>query len=98
MPKKKKLLVGYTGFVGSNLKNQIQFDAFACSSNISSFSGAGFDEVFVAAGDARKWYANLHEDKDFSHINSLLESVTKIKAKRLIHFLPPSGKKPFVYL
>ena len=72
--------------MGSNLKKQIQFDALACSSNISSFSGETFDEVVVAAGDARKWYANLNEDKDFTHINSLLDDVIKIKTKRLIHF------------
>lgn len=86
MSKRKKLLVGYTGFVGSNLKNQTQFDAYACSSNISTFSGKSFDEVVVAAGDARKWYANLHENEDFAHINSLLDDVTKIKTNKLIHF------------
>ena len=86
MKKLKRLLVGSSGFVGSNLRHQLEFDGLASSANISSFSGEYFDEVIVAAGDARKWYANNHEKEDFKHINTLLHDVTKIKTDRLIHF------------
>ena len=78
--------MGSTGFVGSNLQSIGEFDALASSANISNFSGLHFDEMTIAAGDARKWYANQNADKDLIHIKSLIDGVKKIKADRVIHF------------
>jgi len=82
----KKLLIGYTGFVGSNLKKQIEYSYFANSQNIHEFAGMEFDEITIAAGDARKWIANQDKEKDFGHIQKLFTDIKMISAKRVIFF------------
>lgn len=61
----------------------MEFSAVASSANISQYAGQSFDEMFIAAGDARKWYANQNEQSDLQHINRLFEDVRKIGAERV---------------
>jgi hypothetical protein len=53
-----KVLLGYTGLVGSNL-NHAYFDVLLNRSNLDSFIQQGVEvkELWIAAGDARKWFA-----------------------------------------
>ncbi len=80
------LLIGSTGFVGSNLAEQGKFDAFANSKNILEFNGQRFDEVVVAAGDARKWLANKEPDADRLHIEKLADDIKSVITNRIILF------------
>jgi hypothetical protein len=48
-----KALIGYTGFVGTTLMKQTQFDDFYRSTNISDIKGKKFDLV-VCAGAPRR--------------------------------------------
>ena len=82
----KSILIGATGFVGGNLSQQIKFDVLASSKNISEFKGHFFDLVVIAAGDARKWYANANPKEDLHHISKLSDDICSINAKRVIHF------------
>ena len=41
----KKALIGYTGFVGSNLQAQIKFDDFYNSKNIQDIKDKEYDVV-----------------------------------------------------
>ena len=82
----KTILIGATGFVGSSLARCINFDALASSANISEFYGQNFDLVVVAAGDARKWYANQNPSRDAAHIDKLISDITPIKTSRLLQF------------
>lgn len=82
----KTILIGSTGFVGANLQQQMQFDALLSSKNISDFKGKTFDLAIVAAGDARKWYANLYPVEDYKHIQKLISNITAINIKRVLHF------------
>jgi len=82
----KTILIGATGFVGSNLQQQIQFDALLSSRNIRDFRGQSVDRAIIAAGDARKWYANQNPQEDRSHIEQVIEDITSINIKRALHF------------
>lgn len=80
------VLVGYSGFVGSNLRAQRPFDALIGSSNIREFASRRVRLAVVAAGDARKWYANQHPQEDEQHISRLSESLQAIECEQLVHF------------
>ncbi|MDR8524423.1 Rossmann-fold NAD(P)-binding domain-containing protein [Shewanella fidelis] len=80
------MLVGYTGFVGSNLKDQINFDYLVNSKNINKVAGTCVDLLVIAAGDARKWFANQNPDIDLIHIQNLYRDVSQIEAKKVILF------------
>ena len=57
-------LIGYTGFVGSNLARQLRFDATYNTSNIESIAGEEFDLLVCAGVRAEKWIANANPDAD----------------------------------
>ena len=80
------LLIGSTGFVGSNLTKQLNIDKFASSKNINSFKNKSFDVAYIAAGDARKWIANGNPSQDRDHINKLYKDISQINIKKIIHF------------
>lgn len=82
----KTILIGATGFVGGVLQRYISFDALASSRNISDFAGERFDFAIIAAGDARKWYANQNPERDAEHIDQLIEDIKPIRAHRLLQF------------
>lgn len=82
----KTILIGATGFVGGVLQRYIDFDALAYSKNISDFAGEQFDFAIVAAGDARKWYANQNPERDAEHIDRLIEDIKPIRARQLLQF------------
>jgi nucleoside-diphosphate-sugar epimerase len=79
----KNALIGFTGFVGQNL-NPNRFTDFINSKNIDDYNGRFFDLLVIAAGDARKWYANQNSSLDMLHILALFEKIKSIKAKKVI--------------
>lgn len=76
-----KGIIGYTGFVGSNLDNQIKFDEKYNSKNIDEIRGKEFDIVYCAGVSAVKWFANQNPEKDIAGINSLIENLKTIKTR-----------------
>jgi len=82
----KNALIGYTGFVGSNLMNQIRFDHLYNTSNISEICNIQYDTVYCAAPTAVKWYANKHPIQDLDAITKLLISLENLKTKRFVLF------------
>jgi nucleoside-diphosphate-sugar epimerase len=80
----KRALIGYTGFVGSNLAAQSKFDFLYNSSNIESIRGEEFDEVYCAGVSAVKWKANQDPEADWKGIQSLLDNLAQVKAKKFI--------------
>lgn len=77
-------LIGYTGFVGSNILQQAQFDELYNSKNINDISGRSFDLVVCAGVPAVKWWANQNPEEDLAIINSLAEIYQTIKAKTFV--------------
>ena len=77
-------LVGYTGFVGSNLYANGQFDAVYNSKNIESAYGTNPDLLVYAGLRAEKYLANNAPEKDMELIVQAEENITKINPKKLV--------------
>jgi len=77
-------LIGYTGFVGSNLLRQHSFDACFNSSNIEQISGRSFDLVVCCGARAEKWKANADPEGDLDNIESLTRALATVNATKLV--------------
>lgn len=80
----KTALIGYTGFVGSNLSNQYKFDDLYNSSNIGDIDGKSYDLVVSAGARAEKWRINQEPEKDLAEINGLIFHLKTIKARQFV--------------
>lgn len=79
-----KALIGYTGFVGSTLMKQTNFDIMYRSTNISEIQNKSFDLVVCAGAPAQKWVANKNPIADEVNINSLIANISSINTKQFI--------------
>lgn len=77
-------LIGYTGFVGSNLDAQTKFDSKFNSTNIDEIDGNEYELVVCSATRAEKWRINQDPETDMAEINNLISHLEKIKTKKLI--------------
>lgn len=80
----KKILVGYTGFVGSNLYEKGEFDAVFNSKNIEEAYGTNPEILYYAGVRAEKFLANKFPDKDMESIESAMDNITKINPSKLV--------------
>ncbi len=80
----KTQLVGYTGFVGSNLNNQYQFDGLYNSENIQEAYGKNPELLVYSGVPAQKFLANKDPEKDFEVINGAIENIKKINPKKIV--------------
>lgn len=80
----KTALIGYTGFVGSNIFNQYNFDEVYNSKNINQVKGQSFDLVVCAGVPAVKWWANQNPRDDLMIINELESIYKSINTKRFV--------------
>lgn len=79
-----KALVGYTGFVGTTLLKQTQFEELYRSTNINDIKGKKFDLVVCAGAPAQKWIANADPEGDKEKIDSLINCLDSIECKNFI--------------
>lgn len=79
----KTCLIGYTGFIGSNLKTQVKCNDFYNSKNIQDLNGH-YDLVICSAAPAVKWYANANPVEDYENIKFLIENLSRISCKEFI--------------
>ena len=79
-------LVGYTGFVGSNIYAGAngKIDSAYNSKNIEDAYGTEPDLLIYAGLRAEKYLANNDPDKDMELIKQAEENITKINPKRLV--------------
>ena len=80
----KTALIGYTGFVGSNLKDQFRFDDLYNSKNIHEIDNKHYDLIVCAGIKAQKWYANQHPEEDLQDILTLVNHLRTVKVKRFV--------------
>lgn len=80
----KTALIGYTGFVGSNLLAQTQFDDLYNSKNIQDIKGKEYDVVYCAGAPAAKWIANQKPTEDLQSVCSLIDALREVKTKRFV--------------
>ena len=77
-------LVGYTGFVGSNLYEHGRFDALYNSKNITEAYGTNPDLLVYSGLRAEKYLANNDPSKDMELIKEAEENIRKIAPKKLV--------------
>ncbi len=77
-------LIGYTGFIGSNLlkikPKLIKFN----SKNISKIKYQEFNTVICAGTYSKIWLAKKNPKKDFNHIQKLINNLKFVKTKKFI--------------
>jgi len=79
-----KSLIGHTGFVGTNLKNQFDFDNFYNSSNINELCDVEHDLIVCSGISSVKWKANKNPKDDFKQIDILIKNLEKVKVKKFV--------------
>ncbi len=79
-----KALVGYTGFVGSNIYASGEFDSVYNSKNIERAFGTNPDLLVYAGVRAEKFLANNAPEKDLEQVLEAAENIRKIAPKKLV--------------
>ena len=77
-------LIGYTGFVGSNLILQKNFDDFYNSQNIESIVGKNYELLVCSGAPAVKWLANKEPIKDRENLQGLMGCLGQVSAQKVI--------------
>lgn len=77
-------LIGYSGFVGSNLLRQRTFQDLFNSRNIDEIRGRHFDVLVCAGAPATMWAANRDPDADAKNLRALSSAVRETKTERLV--------------
>ena len=77
-------LIGHTGFVGTNLKQQRPFDDLYRSTNIEEIRGKHYGLLVCSGVSAAKWRANKAPEEDRAAVDRLLENLFTVKAERLV--------------
>lgn len=80
----KTALVGYTGFVGSNLDKSYSFTDLFNSKNINNISDNTYDIVVYAGVTGTKYLANLYPQEDRKHIEDTILNLKNITTKKLV--------------
>lgn len=78
------IIVGYTGFVGSNISAKHKFDYCFNSKNIEQAFGLNPDLCVYSGVRAEKFLANSDPEGDMAIINNAIENIKKINPKRLV--------------
>lgn len=77
-------IIGYTGFVGSNLVRQVDFNSLYNSKNIESIIGQKFDWLVCSGAPAVKWIANKEPEKDLENLKRLTKCLEKVVSQKVI--------------
>ena len=80
----KTQLVGYTGFVGSNLNEQYKFDGLYNSENIQEAYEKNPELLVYSGVPAQKFLANTAPEKDFEVIKGAIENIKKINPEKIV--------------
>jgi dTDP-4-dehydrorhamnose reductase len=79
-----RVLIGFTGYVGSTLLKQDHFESLYRSTNIHDIEGQSFDIVVCAGAPAQKWIANREPEADRKKIDGLIAHLKTIQCKAFI--------------
>jgi hypothetical protein len=77
-------LIGYTGFVGSNIDAQADFTDRYNTKNIDDIDGKEYDLVVSAATYAEMWKINQDPEGDLAQVDSLIAHLKNVKAKQFV--------------
>lgn len=77
-------LIGHSGFVGTTLNKQAQFDSVYRSTDIAQIENRNFDTVVCAGASAQKWLANLNPEVDGKNIEKLMDHLKTIQCNTFV--------------
>jgi nucleoside-diphosphate-sugar epimerase len=77
-------LIGHTGFVGSNLARQHEFQACFNTKNIAEIAGGRFDLLVCSGMPAVKWAANRQPWADRASLDRLLGNLRRAEAEQVV--------------
>lgn len=77
-------IVGYSGFVGSNIAGSFRFTNQYNSKNIKDAYGSTPDLLVYTGVPAAMFQANAHPENDMALIKNAIENIKRINAKKLI--------------
>ena len=77
-------LIGYTGFVGSNILLKSDFEFKYNSKNINDIKNKKFDLLICSSIPADMQLANTNPEKDLSNIKELLNILSTVKANKAV--------------
>lgn len=77
-------LIGYTGYVGTNLLRQRLFDNLYNSKNIEDICGQSFELIVCAGIPAAKWVANNDPVSDWQNIQRLIDNLAQVTTANFI--------------
>lgn len=80
----EKIIIGYSGFVGSNLCSQVKFDGYFNSKNIQEAYDLNPDLCIYTGVRADKFIANENANADLEHIKDTINNIIRINPKFLI--------------
>ena len=92
------LIIGHRGFVGSNLSRQFEDATGVGRQQIKALAGCNFDEIYCAAPQAKKWWANQNPEQDKLEVDILINDIKRLSCTE--HFIlfstvdvydPPQG-------
>lgn len=79
-----EMLVGYTGFVGSNLQKLHTFEGLYASGNIKEAYGKEPQLLVYSGVPAQKFIANKEPNKDFEVIKNAIYNIEQINPKEIV--------------
>lgn len=77
-------LIGYSGFVGSNILSQHRFENLYDVKNIEDIKGEEFNLVVCAAAPGVKWLANKKPEEDYNSIKRLMDNLKKVYTENFV--------------
>ena len=80
----KNAIIGSSGFVGSTLVRQGNFEGLYRSTNIAEIADQAFDTVVCAAAPAQKWIANREPQADLQKIQALIGWLKTFSCRKLV--------------
>ena len=77
-------LVGSTGFVGSNILKNMNFDGCFHSTNVTEAFGKNPDLLIYSGVPAQKFLANQNPEADFKVIENAIDNIRAINPKEIV--------------
>lgn len=83
----KTALIGYTGFVGSNIAQNMKFNDYYNSKNILDIKDKEYDFLVCSGIRAEKYLANKYPERDLEEIKAFLKNLESLKRVGKIVFI-----------
>jgi hypothetical protein len=74
----KSLIIGHRGFVGSNLSRHFPIATGVGRQEIGELAGQSFGEIYCAAPQAKKWWANQNSEQDRLEVETLIQACRQL--------------------